>query len=162
MRGVDMKNLFPTQAAIGFSNFSIPKNYSVLVKKDNPDVLYRSIEIEMRGFEPAVLVSLAKFLTYATHELGVSVGKCWAPPKALHNRLTLLKSIHIYKKHRVQYEIRTYFRYFTLLKITGSTADTLLEYLQRNVPEGIALKVTKHSAKPDKILLNTSPLPFIV
>lgn len=67
----------------------------------------------------------------------------WAPPKALHNRLTLLKSIHIYKKHRVQYEIRTYFRYFTLLKITGSTADTLLEYLQRNVPEGIALKVTK-------------------
>lgn len=29
----------------------------------------------MRGFEPAVLVSLAKFLTYATHELGVSVGK---------------------------------------------------------------------------------------
>ena len=27
--------------------------------------------------------------------------------------------------------------------LTGSTADTMLEYIQRNLPEGMALKVTK-------------------
>lgn len=31
------------------------------------------------------------------------------PPKDI-ERLTLLKSIHIFKKHRVQYEMRTHYR----------------------------------------------------
>ena len=57
--------------------------------------------------------------------------------------MTLLKSIHIYKKHRVQYEIRTYFRHMTFERLTESTAGTFLEYIQRNVPEGVAVKVTK-------------------
>jgi len=28
-------------------------------------------------------------------------------------------------------------------RLTGSTADTFLEYIQRNLPEGVAMKVTK-------------------
>lgn len=28
-------------------------------------------------------------------------------------------------------------------KLTESTADTFLEYIQRNLPEGVAMKVTK-------------------
>lgn len=32
------------------------------------------------------------------------------PPKKI-ERFTLLKSVHIYKKHRVQYEMRTHYRY---------------------------------------------------
>ena len=59
------------------------------------------------------------------------------------DRLTLLKSIHIYKKHRVQYEIRTHFTHMNFHKLTGSTADTFLEYVQRNLPEGVSMKVTK-------------------
>jgi small subunit ribosomal protein S10 len=57
--------------------------------------------------------------------------------------MTLLKSVHIYKKHRVQYEIRTYFRFMQFNKLTGSTLDTFLEYIERNLPEGVALKVAK-------------------
>nr|CAG4637449.1 EOG090X0GP9 [Ceriodaphnia reticulata]SVE73271.1 EOG090X0GP9 [Ceriodaphnia reticulata] len=107
------------------------------------DSLYKNIEIEIRCAEPAVLKSYEWFTTYAAKQLGVTIGKCWAPSKAHHNRLTLLKSIHIYKKHRVQYEIRTYFRYMTFERLTESTAGTFLEYVQRNVPEGVAMKVTK-------------------
>lgn len=32
---------------------------------------------------------------------------------------------------------------FQLTDLTGSTADTYLEYIQRNLPEGVAMKVTK-------------------
>lgn len=32
---------------------------------------------------------------------------------------------------------------FQLKHLTGSTADTYLEYIQRNLPEGVAMKVTK-------------------
>lgn len=61
----------------------------------------------------------------------------------MHERLTVLKSVHVHKKHRVQYETRTYYRFMDFAKLTGSTADTFLEYIQRNLPEGVAMKVTK-------------------
>lgn len=61
----------------------------------------------------------------------------------MHDRHTVLKSVHIYKKHRVQYEVRTYFMFVQYKHLTGSTADTLLEYIERNLPEGVALKATK-------------------
>nr|CAG4651430.1 EOG090X0GP9 [Simocephalus serrulatus]SVE94580.1 EOG090X0GP9 [Simocephalus serrulatus] len=125
----------------GFRNM----NSLSLVPSNAEDVLYRNIEIEMRSGEPAVLLSFEWFACHAAQNLGIKLGKCWAPPKPHHNRLTLLKSIHIYKKHRVQYEVRTYFRYVTVEKLTGSTAQTFLEYIQRNVPEGVAIKVSKRA-----------------
>lgn len=75
--------------------------------------------------------------------MSVEVGNCWALRKSEKNRLTLLKSVHIYKKHRVQYEIRTFYRFMHFHKLTGSTLDTFLEYIERNLPEGVALKATK-------------------
>ncbi|POI22812.1 hypothetical protein CIB84_013440, partial [Bambusicola thoracicus] len=96
------------------------------------------------------------------------------PPKKI-ERLTLLKSVHIYKKHRVQYEMRTHYTclevrkmstisiiintcehtvytvlheiatsYLHKLKhLTGSTAAVYLEYVERNLPEGVAMEVKK-------------------
>ncbi|XP_017472411.1 PREDICTED: 28S ribosomal protein S10, mitochondrial [Rhagoletis zephyria] len=107
------------------------------------DKLFSKLEIELRGIDPAVLKSYAWFATTAANHLNIEVGKCWAERKAHHDRLTLLKSVHIYKKHRVQYEVRTYFRYLNFHKLTGSTLDTFLEYIERNLPEGVALNATK-------------------
>lgn len=67
----------------------------------------------------------------------------WALRKSEKDRITLLKSVFIYKKHRVQYEIRTYYRFMHFHRLTGSTLDTFLEYIQRNLPEGVAMKATK-------------------
>lgn len=69
----------------------------------------------------------------------------WNLRKPTHERYTVLKCVHIYKKHRVQYEVRTYYTFVQYKHLTGSTADTLLEYLERNLPEGVALKATKVS-----------------
>ncbi|KNC25543.1 28S ribosomal protein S10, mitochondrial [Lucilia cuprina] len=107
------------------------------------DKLYSKLEIELRGIDPAVLKSYSWFATTAADHLGIEVGNCWSPRKAHKERMTLLKSVHIYKKHRVQYEIRTYFRYMNFHKMTGSTLDTFLEYIERNLPEGVALNATK-------------------
>jgi hypothetical protein len=32
-------------------------------------------------------------------------------------------------------------------KLTESTASTFMEYIQRNLPEGVAMKVTKHERR---------------
>lgn len=58
-------------------------------------------------------------------------------------RYTLLKSAFVHKKHRVQYEFRTYFHFINFHRLTGSTLSTFLEYIERNLPEGVALKATK-------------------
>ena len=56
-------------------------------------------------------------------------------------RKTLLKSAFVHSKSRVQYEIRTYLWLIRLERVTESTRDTFLEYIQRNLPEGVAMKV---------------------
>ncbi|XP_026498767.1 small ribosomal subunit protein uS10m [Vanessa tameamea] len=117
------------------------------------DKLYKRVELEMRGIDPAVLLSYSWFCIAAASHLGIEVTKSWALRKAEKERHTLLRCVHIYKKHRVQYEIRTYFRFIHLQRLTGSTCDTFLEYIERNLPEGCALKVTKVECQkiPDHI-----------
>ncbi|XP_021186595.3 small ribosomal subunit protein uS10m [Helicoverpa armigera] len=107
------------------------------------DKLYKRVELEMRGIDPAVLLSYSWFCVAAASHLGIEVTKSWALRKAEKERHTLLRCVHIYKKHRVQYEVRSYFRFIHLQRLTGSTCDTYLEYIERNLPEGCALKVTK-------------------
>nr|XP_019558113.2 28S ribosomal protein S10, mitochondrial-like [Aedes albopictus] len=110
---------------------------------DVPDKLYSRVELQMKGIDPEVMKSYAYFAKTAAEHLDIEVGKHWALRKAVKDRLTLLKSVHIYKHHRVQYEVRNYYRFMHFHKLTGSTLDTFLEYIERNLPEGVALKVTK-------------------
>jgi small subunit ribosomal protein S10 len=112
------------------------------VEEGEPDKLYRIVELELKGHDPAVLKSFVKFATTAGNHLDIQ-SNTWNLRKPIHDRRTVLKSVHIYKKHRVQYETRTYFSFIQYKYLTGSTADTLLEYVERNLPEGVALKATK-------------------
>ena len=124
---------------------TIPKRFSHLFDYSHgdgieEDTLYKNIEVEIKGHDTAVMNSYETFLKMAAGELGVNISRTWTPPKHF-ERWTLLKSAHIYRKHMVQYESRTHYRVFELKLLTGSTADTLLEYIQRNLPEGMAMKV---------------------
>lgn len=67
----------------------------------------------------------------------------YALRKAEKDRWTLLKSVHIHAKHLVTYEVRTYYRFLNFHNLTQSTLETYLEYIQRNLPEGTAMKATK-------------------
>ncbi|KAL3313041.1 28S ribosomal protein S10, mitochondrial [Cichlidogyrus casuarinus] len=62
-------------------------------------------------------------------------------------RLSMNKSPFIFKKHQRQYEFRTFYKTFTFHRLTGTTANVILEYLQRNTPEGIALNISKHKVE---------------
>ncbi|XP_063078333.1 small ribosomal subunit protein uS10m [Engraulis encrasicolus] len=109
---------------------------------EEPDTLYQKIEVKVKSHDKTVLDSYEFFATMAAKELGIDIGNVYEPPKNI-ERLTLLKSVHIFKKHRVQYEMRTHFRCIELSRITGSTAQVYLEYIQRNLPEGVAMEVTR-------------------
>ncbi|XP_003394762.1 28S ribosomal protein S10, mitochondrial [Bombus terrestris] len=122
---------------------SVGSNTSSFSTEPELDKLYKKLEIEVRGNDPAVLRSYGEFAVMVAGHLDITVGRHVAIRKPIFERLTLLKSIHVHKKHRVQYETRTYYRYVDLFNLTGSTADTYLEYIERNLPEGVAMKITK-------------------
>ncbi|CAI9592279.1 unnamed protein product [Staurois parvus] len=110
---------------------------------DEPDVLYKKIEVLAKGHDKTVLDSYEHFTVLAAKELGICVEG--HEPQKKKEKFTVLKSVHIFKKHRVQYEMRTHYRCLEKKHLTGSTANVYLEYIQRNVPEGVALEITKVS-----------------
>jgi len=111
------------------------------------DKIYSKVDIELRAHQPDVLESYNWFATTAAKHLNVNVASSWCDKEPHLLRKTLLKSVHVYSKHRVQYEIRTFYSHINLKNLTGSTALTYLEYIQRNLPEGVAMKVTKHERR---------------
>ncbi|XP_078261942.1 small ribosomal subunit protein uS10m isoform X2 [Rhinoraja longicauda] len=120
----------------GFSHYSTAP---MITQTDDPDILYKKISVLVKGHDKMVLDSYEYFATLAAKELNITVDKVNEPARKI-DRLTLLKSIHIFKKHRVQYEMRTHYRCIELKHLTGSTADVYLEYIQRNLPEGVAME----------------------
>lgn len=106
------------------------------------DYLYKSIQIEARCADQQVLDSYKKFVTMTAYHLNIELSRTWEPWRTIKRR-TLLRSAFVKKKYRVQYEWRTYYRSMEFRHLTGSTADTFLEYIERNLPESVALKVTR-------------------
>lgn len=100
----------------------------------------------LRLGESEFLLALRNYFHY--FKLFYTFECSWAPHKPDKFRYTILRSAFVHKKHRVQYEIRTYFRFVDLYRLTGSTLATYLEYIERNLPEGVALKTTKIEILP--------------
>ncbi|XP_060103365.1 small ribosomal subunit protein uS10m [Heteronotia binoei] len=136
------KQLMWFQFSGAHTDIQQPKENSLVCVLDEPDTLYKKLAVLVKGHDRAVLDSYEYFIVLAAKELGISVEKVEEPPKKI-ERFTLLKSVHIYKKHRVQYEMRTHYRCVELKHLTSSTASVYLEYIQRNLPEGVAMEVKK-------------------
>ncbi|NXS66269.1 RT10 protein, partial [Pandion haliaetus] len=94
-----------------------PKTNPLVSISDEPETLYKRLSLLVKGHDKAVLDSYEYFAVLAAKELGISVEKVHKPPKKI-ERLTLLKSVHIYKKHRVQYEMRTHYRCLEVRKVS--------------------------------------------
>lgn len=107
------------------------------------DKLYRCIYLKCRSHDKAVIDSYDKFVVQAAKHLDIPHVGTEHPFREIKRR-TLLASRHVHKKYRVQYEFRTYMSVLEFKNLTGSTADTFLEYVERNLPEGMHLTVTKH------------------
>ncbi|KAM7135760.1 small ribosomal subunit protein uS10m isoform 1-T1 [Molossus nigricans] len=135
----------PSMKWVQFSSLhvDVPRDLTkpTITVSDEPDTLYKRLSVLVKGHDKAVLDSYEYFAVLAAKELGISI-EVHEPPRKI-ERFTLLKSVHIFKKHRVQYEMRTLYRCLELKHLTGSTADVYLEYIQRNLPEGVAMEVTK-------------------
>ncbi|CAD5210091.1 unnamed protein product [Bursaphelenchus okinawaensis] len=107
---------------------------------DIPDKLFSKVQIEVRGHDKAVLLSYTNFIKNACSLLNIETSSVrhlryskWIQP--------LLRAKFARKKYKLHYEIRTEKKQIDLYHLTGSTSSTFLEYAQRNIPEGVAMRV---------------------
>lgn len=122
---------------------STKKLYSTDEKKDSQDDLYRYLEVKCSAHEPYILDSYEKFLKESAEHLDIKYLKTETPFRTIKRR-TLLASRFVKKKYRVQYELRTHYRNLLFTNLTGSTLSTYLEYVERNIPEGVHFIAEKH------------------
>ncbi|CAI4220656.1 unnamed protein product [Auanema sp. JU1783] len=117
-----------------------------------PDKLFSSLEIEYRGHDKAVLKSYTNFLEQVCENLNITRGQTEVLPYVRWVQPTL-RSKFVHKKYKLHYETRTHITRFQVLNLTGSTASTFLEYIQRNIPEGVGMRVgiTERATLPGTI-----------
>ncbi|KAK0050770.1 28S ribosomal protein S10 mitochondrial isoform X3 [Biomphalaria pfeifferi] len=135
-------SLFTAQSQTANKVSQYSTSESLVTSTGKKDKLYRQLTLEIKGHDSAILNSYQKFTAMAAKELGVNIVSMCDPPR-IFTRMSLMKSVFVHKKHFHQYEMRTMYKVFQIKHITGSTASTFLEYIQRNLPEGMAMKVTK-------------------
>ncbi|CAD5215191.1 unnamed protein product [Bursaphelenchus xylophilus] len=104
------------------------------------DKLFSKIQLEVRGHDKAVLLSYTNFIKNACQNLQIETSRVrhlryhkWIQP--------LLRAKFARKKYKLHYEIRTQIKQVDIYNVTGSTSSTFLEYAQRNIPEGVAMRV---------------------
>ncbi|VDK73579.1 unnamed protein product [Onchocerca ochengi] len=105
------------------------------------DRLFTRVQLEYRGHDKAVLKSYTTFLKAVCNHLKLEVVSIKVFPYVWWIQ-NALRAKFAKKKNQLHYETRTHIRQFTIQNVTGSTASTFLEYIQRNIPEGVAMKVT--------------------
>ncbi|CAI5446083.1 unnamed protein product [Caenorhabditis angaria] len=105
-----------------------------------PDKLFSNIELEYRAHDKELLKSYTTFLQSVCKHLDITQGKIevlpyirWVQPA--------LRSKFVHKKYKLHYETRTHITKFEVKNMTGSTASTFLEYIERNIPEGVGMRV---------------------
>ncbi|VDN13407.1 unnamed protein product [Dibothriocephalus latus] len=108
---------------------------------EEPDVLFKKVNIEVKSHEPEVLRSYELFVRKVCGHLDLTCN-VETRNSPIFDRLSLNKSPFIYKKHQRQYEFRTYVKHFIIPHVTGCTASVFLEYIQRNLPAGVHMAVT--------------------
>lgn len=113
------------------------------VDNSKDDILLKYLWLKCTCHETATLDSYEAFVRQAAIHLGIDYVETYEPSVTI-KRKTLLASRHVHKKYRVQYEHRTYNRNIQFKNLTGSTADTFLEYVERNLPEGVLLVAEQH------------------
>ena len=95
------------------------------------------VNIKIKGFESALVDSATKKVVEAAKAEGATI-KGPVPLPTRRERFTVLRSVHVNKKSREQFEIRTHKRLIILTDVNDKLADKLKRL---ELPAGIKVEL---------------------
>ncbi|HEB33348.1 MAG TPA: 30S ribosomal protein S10 [Spirochaetes bacterium] len=97
----------------------------------------QKIRVRLRAFDAEIIDQSAKSIVNAVVRAGAKVsGPVPLPTKI--NKYTVLKSPHVNKKSREQFEMRTHKR---LIDIINPTSDTIDALMKLELPAGVDVEI---------------------
>ena len=99
--------------------------------------MQEKIRIRLKGYDHRILDQSTWEIVQTAKRTGALVAGPIPLPTDI-NRFTVLRSPHVDKKSREQFEIRTHKRLIDILEPTPSTADALMKL---DLPAGVDVKI---------------------
>lgn len=101
---------------------------------------FEKVSLRLESYDHTVLDSYVEFILRSGKACQLDLtGRINLPTKM--ERWTLLKSVHVHKQHRAQYERRTHRRLVQIRGVSGQTATVFLDYVLRHIPPGLQAKI---------------------
>ncbi len=97
----------------------------------------QKIRIRLKAYDHRILYKSATQIVYAAQRTGAQVSGPVPLPTRI-SRFTVLRSPHVDKKSREQFEIRTHKRIIDILDPTSRTIDALLKL---DLPAGVDVEI---------------------
>ena len=95
------------------------------------------IRVKLRGFDVELVDQSSKAIVQAVQKVGAKVlGPIPLPTRI--NKFTVLRSPHVNKKSREQFEMRTHKRLIDILNTTSDVMDSLMKL---ELPAGVAVEI---------------------
>lgn len=95
------------------------------------------IRVRLRGFDVDLVEQSSKAIVQTVVKAGAKVSGPIPLPTRI-NKYTVLRSPHVNKKSREQFEMRTHKRLIDILEPTPKTIDTLLKL---SLPTGVDIEI---------------------
>ena len=104
------------------------------------------IRIRLTGFDHKLLDQSARGIVDTARRTGANVAGPIPLPVRI-NRYTVLRSPHVNKKSREQFEIRSFKR---LLEISEPTTQTITQLMKLDLPAGVDVAIFTKEAEEEK------------
>jgi len=98
------------------------------------------IRVRLRGFDVELVDQSAKSIVQTVQKSGVKVSGPVPLPTRI-NRFTVLRSPHVNKKSREQFEMRTFKRLIDILEPTPAVMDALMKL---ELPAGVDVYIKQY------------------
>ena len=95
------------------------------------------IRVRLRGFDVRLVDDSARSIVKTVQEAGASVSGPIPLPTRI-NKITVLRSPHVHKKSREQFEMRTHKRLIDILEPTPEVMDSLMRL---ELPAGVDVEI---------------------
>ena len=100
-------------------------------------MLHQKIRIRLKGYDHRTLDQSAAEIVSTAKRTGAQVAGPIPLPTVI-NRMTVLRSPHVDKKSREQFEVRTHKRLLDILEPTQQTVDALMKL---DLPAGVDVEI---------------------
>ena len=97
----------------------------------------QQIRIKLKAYDHRLLDQSARQIVEAAERTGAAVAGPVSLPTSI-EKFTVLKSPHIHKDAREQFEIRTHKRLIDIMEPTSKTVDTLMRL---QLPSGVDIEI---------------------